>query len=315
MPKGERNTKKTTDEFVNEMKTVNPNIIILGEYVNACTKIECECVQFGHHWFSDPKHLLRKQGCPICGKKRCHESKRKTQEEYEREVAQQNPNIEIIGKYTLFKAKIKGRCKVCGTVREVVASCFSREKYGCPVCFHNMMADKYRKPKEVFIDEMAIINPDMDIVGDYVNDSTKIDYICKRCGKTHSATPNNLLGGSGCPTCFASKGEKRIERWLENNNIDYLPQKTFDDCQYKSELRFDFYIPKNNVLIEYDGEQHFHPVDWGFHDKCRMEKNFKEIQERDAIKNKYCKDNNIKLLRIPYTEFDNIEKILLEKLS
>lgn len=315
MPKGERNTRKTTEEFIEEMKTVNPDVEIIGEYINACTKIECKGVECGHLWLSDPKHLLRKQGCPICGKQKCHISKRKTQAQYEEEVYKNNPNIEILSEYTTLKSRIKVRCKICGIEREVMASCLTREKYGCPICSHRAAGNIYRKSKDVFISEIADISPNIIITGDYINDGTKIECVCNKCNTVFYPRPNALLKGSGCPHCFASKGEKKIERWLKQNKIQFETQKTFEDCVDKGLLRFDFYINDLNAVIEYDGEHHFCPIDWGFHDDNRMMQNYEDVKRRDSIKTKYCKDNNINLLRIPYTEFDNIEKILSENLS
>jgi very-short-patch-repair endonuclease len=124
-----------------------------------------------------------------------------------------------------------------------------------------------------------------------------------------------LLNGCGCPKCATSKGEQRIADFLDVLNIQYERQKKFACCKNKRELPFDFYISERNMAIEYDGKQHFEPVDWGFHDEELMIANFNDLQKRDRIKNKYCEDNGIKLIRIAYTEFDNIEKILSENLS
>jgi len=79
------------------------------------------------------------------------------------------------------------------------------------------------------------------------------------------------------------------------------------DCRNKKELPFDFYLPDYNLCIEYDGIFHYEDI----FDKPY---DFKTGKKRDKIKTKYCKDNNINLLRIPYWEFDNIEEILRQTL-
>jgi len=86
---------------------------------------------------------------------------------------------------------------------------------------------------------------------------------------------------------------------------------SFDDCLSPkgNKLRFDFYLPNNNLCIEYDGEFHFHE-----YEHIPKEK-FNTLQLHDKIKNEYCKQNNIKLLRIPYTQFDNIEFLINQELS
>ena len=90
---------------------------------------------------------------------------------------------------------------------------------------------------------------------------------------------------------------------------------TFNDLLgERNKLRFDFGIIENNTLsylIEYDGEQHFKPICFGgSYTKEELQERFRIRKLKDEIKNEYCKTNNIKLLRIPYTEFDNIEHIL-----
>lgn len=112
-----------------------------------------------------------------------------------------------------------------------------------------------------------------------------------------------------CPKCSFSKGENKICEYLKTNDIDFEEQHRFKDCKYRKSLPFDFYIPSLNIAIEYDGKQHFEVVPFS-KDKSKNIENFERCQQNDRIKNKYCKDNNIKLIRIPYTDFDNIEKIL-----
>ena len=63
--------------------------------------------------------------------------------------------------------------------------------------------------------------------------------------------------------------------------------------------RFDFFLPDYNLIIEYDGEQHF--SGWGGDPK-----KLKYTQEHDQYKEQWCKINNITLIRIPYTEYENI---------
>jgi very-short-patch-repair endonuclease len=112
--------------------------------------------------------------------------------------------------------------------------------------------------------------------------------------------------GCGCPKCNYSKGEMKIQLWLEKNRIKFTPQKTFDGCKYRGKLRFDFYIPSKNLCIEYDGEQHF--IQQG------RNRNLNENRKRDDIKNGYCKNKKITLLRISYKKMKCIEDILSKEI-
>lgn len=117
-----------------------------------------------------------------------------------------------------------------------------------------------------------------------------------------------------CPICTrrVSTNELKAMQWLEENKIDYIPEKSFEDCCHIVPLRFDFYLSKLHKIIEIDGEQHFYPVSFGGISKQQAQLNFERSQERDKIKNDYCVKNNIPLLRIPYYEFDsdNYKQIL-----
>jgi very-short-patch-repair endonuclease len=97
----------------------------------------------------------------------------------------------------------------------------------------------------------------------------------------------------------------KIKNFLTDNNFIYKEQHRFDDCRNLLPLSFDFYLPEQNICIEYDGEQHFR--------KFKFEKNDDDLlirQKRDRIKTKYCKKNKIKLIRIKYIDMKNIDKIL-----
>lgn len=117
------------------------------------------------------------------------------------------------------------------------------------------------------------------------------------CGKIHICGVTDLTTGHtmSCGCLCESKGELYIKELLDFFNIEYIPQKRFPDCKCKKTLPFDFYLPKINTCIEYDGRQHFESIKhWG------GDKKYKDLQERDKIKTKYCEDNNINLIRIHY---------------
>ena len=99
-----------------------------------------------------------------------------------------------------------------------------------------------------------------------------------------------------------------------SSNILFEKQKRFSDCRDKNPLPFDFYLPEYNMCIEYDGRQHFEPVNFGG-GLQETKDNFQLTNRHDKIKTQYCIDNNIKLLRIPYTELKNITTILKENLN
>ena len=139
----------------------------------------------------------------------------------------------------------------------------------------------------------------------YVNGNIKMEIICPIHGSFWQKSWSHI-SGRGCPICNSSKGELKIKRILDKKSIKYIQQKKFDECMKIKPLPFDFYLPENNICIEYDGRQHFEPIKMFGGNKA-----FKIRTENDKIKNQYCYDNGIKLIRIPYWEKDNISNILL----
>ena len=144
----------------------------------------------------------------------------------------------------------------------------------------------------------------------------RVIWECKcDCGNvihvdTHSLQQQKTLSCG----CLRSKGELAIQKILEENNICFEQQKSFNSCIFQESgylAKFDFYV-NNKYIIEYDGKQHF-KYDKNTH-SWNTEKNLKSVQERDAFKNQWCKDNNIPLIRIPYTHYKDlcIEDLLLE---
>lgn len=136
----------------------------------------------------------------------------------------------------------------------------------------------------------------------------KVWWICSECKyEWKSVIGWRTHNGRGCPQCNESKGEQRIRKYLESNKIKFIKEFQFDDLIGTGNgfLRFDFAIFDNNELIsliEYDGQFHFK--------KVHKDDYHETIVIHDQIKDEYCDDNNIPLLRIPYWEFDNIENIL-----
>lgn len=133
------------------------------------------------------------------------------------------------------------------------------------------------------------------------------------CGNIVEVPTLNLTSGNTTSCgCIKSKGEQKISKFLQEHNIIFQQQKTFDTCRFKDTnrpARFDFYLPEYNLLIEYDGQQHFYYTNSGWNNQENFEKN----QQHDNFKNNWCKNNNIKLIRISY--LDNIEDKLKQELK
>ena len=139
------------------------------------------------------------------------------------------------------------------------------------------------------------------------------EFECPLCHTIFTALPAKVYSNhtTSCGCTILSSRERLIESHLIDKNISFLKQYSFDDCKYKYKLKFDFAILKENkviCLIEYDGQQHFRPVEiFG------GEKSYCENIKRDKIKNEYCINNNIPLLRKHYSLSDKEIKEKIDK--
>lgn len=181
--------------------------------------------------------------------------------------------------------------------------------HGCPDCGNDEWLNKVSSSKEEFIERARDMHGDeydYSLV-DYINHATKVKIICKKHG-VFEQTPHSHLHWQGCPKCSSSIGERRIMRYLEKHGIKYkhhhrVPYKV---PPIKSHFEIDFYLPDHGLFIEYNGQQHYRHVAYWKHDNPLPHR-----QARDAALRKYCEETDgIRLLEIPYTDFDRIEEIL-----
>jgi hypothetical protein len=283
-----RNTRvKTTTQFISECLEKRGNIYdySLVEYINSKTKINIICNIHGVFQQTPNNHLNKGHNCPICSD---GYYKRKSNSEIIKDFKKTHGdkyNYNIV-KYKDNKTKINIICNIHGVFQQTPNNHLKGQN--CPICSKIDTKEfiKRANDKHMFKYDYKLTK--------YVNMNTKVYISCPNHG-VFKQVPYSHLYGSGCPSCNDSKGEREIKRFLENVNIQYIPNHSFDGCKFKKKLRFDFYIPTKNICIEYDGSQHTKSVKYfGGDDQ------FKLIQKRDMIKNKYCTENNIILIRIPY---------------
>lgn len=208
--------------------------------------------------------------------------------------------------YVNVNSKVIVTCKIHGDYEQFVKVHYNGA--GCTKC-----SRRSKHTTKTFIEEAYKIHSDRynyDKVVYGKNNKQKLTITCKIHGDFLQRA-NDHLSGKGCVKCAISdkmsKVVKDIRDVLDMKNVSYEMEKTFDDCKNILPLRFDFYLPTFNMCIEYDGLQHFESCGWGGEEKLKL------TQKNDKIKNDYCIQNNIKLLRIKYDE-DHI-KIVLENIS
>lgn len=297
------NAGKTNAQFKQEVyDLVGNEYVFLESYINSSTKIEVKHNKCGNTYKVKPSRFLIGDRCPYCAG-----LAKKTDVQFKKEV------FDLVGDEYVFlesyvnsSTKIKVKHNKCGKVYEVTPNNFLNIGSRCLFCSGSL-----KKTDEQFKQEVKnLVGDEYIFLDSYVNTDTKIKVKHNQCGNVYKVRPCNFLQGSRCTYCNRRpKGEVLINRILKSLKIKYEYQKTFDDLKDKSYLSYDFYIPDQNILIEYQGMQHYQPVDY-----FGGEAQFKTQQKHDKMKSDYAKGNSYKLIAVPYTEdtFSKIKKYLVK---
>ena len=278
-----------TEEMFKEIlrTTHNGKIILISNYINKKNKIKVKHT-CGNEWSTTPNHLIRRnQGC-----KKCSIIKRTMTDQIFKKRLKEEHDGKIISleKYKMSKIDIKVKCLKCLKVYKTQPRNVLRN--GCHSCAN-------RKSYKEFNKELRNASHGEIITLEKYKSTRNRVLVKHKCGYKWKAIPGDLIGkkAHGCPLCATSKGNKKIYHYLKNKKIQFITEKRFESCKYKIPLPFDFYIPDKKILIEYDGEQHFIPIDfWG------GKKGLNERITKDKIKDLWAKKNGMKLIRIKYNE-------------
>lgn len=213
--------------------------------------------------------------------------------------------------------KLKFFHNKCGKYFETKPVCIITLDSGCPYCSSQKAADTRRRTVEEIKERVKndrFDGHEYEFIdnGKFKTTHSKVDIRHNICGNIINVRLEDFFREkTSCKFCNGFLPFKKIFNFLNNNKIKFKTEVCFSDCVFESNLRFDFQIFKDDgefILLEYDGRQHFEPVDY-----FGGEEDFKLRVKRDKFKNLYCKEKGIKLIRIPYYEFNNLEKVLEEK--
>lgn len=233
--------------------------------------------------------------CPACKKE---ESRVTTELKLKNRLSEKG--FRLLSKYEDMSTKINIECIICGEIQERLPSNTYRNTFMCVKCYK----ETYCKTQEQF--ELEIKDEPYTLISEYISMEKPCTFRCNICEHEFTTEPYRMRWGDkrkGCPKCSASLGERKIMDILNKQGVSYKKEKTFPDLVSSKGgyLRYDFYLEDYNVLIEYDGEQHF--IDNEFFDTENLKLN-------DILKNTYAYEKDIRLVRIPYTEYENIPEIL-----
>lgn len=141
-------------------------------------------------------------------------SRRKTHEQFVKELQKSNSTIEVLGQYETSLTKIQVKCSVCGKLWESKPSSLLIGR-GCPNCAKQRKSDALRKSNSDFIADLFAVNQNIEALEEYKGNKEKILLHCKICGNEWKSTPHDLLSGHGCPTCGYER-QKNAQRYSHN---------------------------------------------------------------------------------------------------
>ena len=288
--------KKTHEEFVKELRKVNPYIEVIGTYKCANEKIKCKCLKCGHIWSSVANQLLRGSICPECNRI----SRRISNEEFmERFMSIGETNIELLGEYVDCYTKIPCRCKIHDYKWEMLPGNILKNKK-CPLCTKNIVVHGYN--------DLLTMRPDLEI---YIVDKNevydlgvgankKIKVKCPLCGYTTTIAIHQLTSiGFSCQKCsdgisYPNKFSRALLEQLPIENIDYEWSP-----DWIKPYRYDNYFEYNGIkyILEMDGKFHYK-------DNGMSNMTVEEQKAIDDMKDEMAVKHNIKMIRIDCQKSD-----------
>lgn len=291
--------KLDTEEFIKRSKLIHGDKYdySLVKFVNTKTKVKIICSIHGEFEQRANAHIgKQKQGCKKC----VHVNLKKGLEYFlikAKEIHGDKYDYSLIDENLFVKEHVKIICPEHGLFFQSPYHHINR-KNKCPKC------STTKKDTEQFIKKcIEIHNNKYDYSHvNYINNKTKVKIICPIHGEFNQMAGSHMCG-AGCTFCKESKGEKVVRNFLLKNNFRFTPQYSFPNCKNINPLLFDFYLPEYNLCIEFNGRQHYEPINcFGGIEQYERQK------INDKIKAEYCLNNNIQLLIIKHNE--NIDKKL-----
>ena len=314
--KGKNRVKSQSTFEKDVLCRLGEDYVVISEYKGVNEEVEIYHKSCNRRYNVTPASIYNGAKCIKCSRESGNKKRTKTNEEFLIQAYNQIGNeYTFLEEYGInSQEKIRVTHNVCGHEYSVAPNKFLMGRR-CPNCKSDVIARKKRKTLEEFKREVfELEGENYTVLGEYKNARTKTAIKHESCGNEWLIAPDTFLHlNVRCPLCKGSNGEAKVAEILNNFGAKFVFQYSIDECRSNQPLPFDFAIIGINEevisLIEYDGIQHFEPIEyWG------GKKSLKSQIERDNIKNEFCEKEGILLLRIPYWEYENVDNIVFEHL-
>lgn len=312
--------RKYTIDAVRAFVSENSKSTLLStEYRNGAEKLlfRCSC---GKEFETDFAHFKNQnqRACTTCSRKRRADSRRLTLDTINSRLMDIGCEY-VSGEYANRRSNITIKCS-CGHLKNARLNTVLTGSFSglCSECSSEQFHGQNRLNLDLVAELCASRGLELRSKI-YKNARTPLLVRCS-CGREFTTTWNSIqsMDKTRCDKCTGrmSQGEYKIESRLKEHGIQYERQKQFQHCGGGVKAyRFDFYIPAKNMCIEFDGQQHFKEVDFsGKADAEALRETLFDTQCRDLVKDMYCQNHGIQLLRIRYDEEHRISDILDSKL-
>ena len=209
--------KRTHEEYIGELLIKNPNIKAIEQYTNIHTSIKHYCTKHDVYFYTSPNNVLQGKGCKECGKEKRQATRRKPHDQYVKELKLKNPTIDVIEQYINTNTPILHHCLIHDIIWSTTPARVLRG-VGCEECRIEKFRQVRCKTHEQYVKAVATINPDIIVVGEYIDAQTPIDHYCIKHDMLWSPYPDNVLKGMGCKKC----GDEKIREKNIKSHNEYI---------------------------------------------------------------------------------------------
>lgn len=296
--------RKTPEEFSEEVvNLVGTEYMLYTDYYRSNVHVYMKHSTCGRIFKITPNSFLRGHRCSFCNG---NSEKQKDTSQFKKEVySLVGDEYSVLGDYINRSTNISIKHNSCGRVYKVQPGNFLQGSR-CIECYYQ---SKRLTQNDAISRVEEHLGPDYKLMSKYTGIFDPLKVLHTHCGHYFKVRLSDVVWkDSGCPYCKEPKGEKNILNFLDSHNIRYECQKRFSELKDKNTLSYDFYLPDKNILIEFQGIQHFVPKTFGGISKSKAIENFELQKKHDKLKKDYADSNGFVLLTPSY-KIDSIEEI------